>query len=167
MVALNIISISQCFHFACRDKIKKYELVISFHLFFFELRLLKKGLCSRFVQDNFQNKHKKLLHVNNMVLEYSARRLIGSRIIESAAYCNHKLMAHLYFNSTQNTSVNWIIRLLLSLLCWPKVILLSGGHCNMKSVYTYDKTSIVLLLFNFSKKVYEIKSGRIIFRSND
>ncbi len=34
----------------------------------------------------------------------------------------------LYFNSAQNTSVNWIIRLLLALLCWPKVILLSGGH---------------------------------------
>ncbi len=28
----------------------------------------------------------------------------------------------------QNTSANWIIRLLLSLLCWPKVILLSGTH---------------------------------------
>ena len=25
-------------------------------------------------------------------------------------------------------SVNWIIRLLLSLLCWPKVILLTGEH---------------------------------------
>jgi hypothetical protein len=60
---------------------------------------------------------------------YSARRLIGSRIIESAAYCNQKLPAHLYIYSTQNTSVNWIIRLLLSLLCWLKVILLSGGHC--------------------------------------
>ncbi len=60
---------------------------------------------------------------------YSARRLIGSRIIESAAYCNQKLLAHLYLNSTQNPSVNWIIRLLLSLLCWPKVSLLSGGHC--------------------------------------
>jgi len=34
-------------------------------------------------------------------------------------------MAPLYFNSTHNTLVNWIIRLLLSLLCWPKVILLS------------------------------------------
>ncbi len=60
---------------------------------------------------------------------YSARRLIGSRIVESAAYCNHKLLALLHLNSTQTTSVNWIIRLLLSLLCWPKVILLSGGHC--------------------------------------
>ncbi len=42
---------------------------------------------------------------------------------------NQKLLAHLYLNSTQNTSVNWILRLLLSLLCWPKVIQLSGGHC--------------------------------------
>ena len=64
--------------------------------------------------------------------KYSARRLIGSRIIESAAYCNQKLLAHLYLNSTQNTSVNWIIRLLLSLVCRPKVILLSGGHCISK-----------------------------------
>ncbi len=62
---------------------------------------------------------------------YSARRLIGSRIIESAAYCNQKLVAHLYNNSTLNTSVNWIIRLMLSLLCRPKVILLSGGHCSL------------------------------------
>ena len=60
---------------------------------------------------------------------YSARRLIGSRIIESAAYCNQMLLVPLYLNSTQKPSVNWIIRLMLSLLCWPKVILLSGGHC--------------------------------------
>jgi hypothetical protein len=31
---------------------------------------------------------------------YSARRLMGSRIIESAAYCNQKVLAHLYINST-------------------------------------------------------------------
>ncbi len=61
--------------------------------------------------------------------KYTARRLIGSRMIESAAYCNQKLLAHLYLNSKQNTSVNWIIRLMLSLLCWPKVIVISGGHC--------------------------------------
>jgi hypothetical protein len=60
--------------------------------------------------------------------KYSARRLIGSRFIESAAYCNQKLLALLYNNSTQKTLVNWIIRLLLSLLCRPKVIL-CGGHC--------------------------------------
>ncbi len=32
-------------------------------------------------------------------------------------------------NQCQNTSVNWIIRLLLSFWCRPKVILLSGGQC--------------------------------------
>ncbi len=31
---------------------------------------------------------------------YSARRLMGSWIIESAAYCNQKVLAHLYINST-------------------------------------------------------------------
>ena len=63
---------------------------------------------------------------------YIPRRLIGSRVIESTAYCNQISLVPLYLNSTQNTSVNWIIRLLLSLLCWPKVILLSGGHCITK-----------------------------------
>ncbi len=53
----------------------------------------------------------------------------GSRLIESAAYCNQILLAPLCINSTQNTSVNWIIRLLLSFLYQPKVILLSGEHC--------------------------------------
>ncbi len=67
--------------------------------------------------------------IYNRKTGYSARRLIGSGIIESATYCNHKMRAHLYLNSTQNTSVNWIIGLLLLLLCWAKVILLSGGHC--------------------------------------
>ena len=38
--------------------------------------------------------------------KYSARRLIGSRIIESAVYCNQILLVPLYLNSTQNTSVN-------------------------------------------------------------
>jgi hypothetical protein len=66
----------------------------------------------------------------NFSYYYSASRLIGSRIIESAAYCNQKLLALLYLNSTQISSVNWIILLLLSLLGWAKVILLSGGHCN-------------------------------------
>ncbi len=69
-----------------------------------------------------------ILNQSNISI-YSARRLIGSRIIESAAYCDQIELAPLFINSTQNTSVNWIIRLLLSLLCQPKVILLSGGHC--------------------------------------
>ncbi len=61
--------------------------------------------------------------------KYSARRLMESRILESAAYCIQILLARLHIDSAQSTLVNWIIRLLLSLLCWPKVILLSGGHC--------------------------------------
>ncbi len=63
---------------------------------------------------------------------YSARLLMGSRFIESAAYCNQILLAQSYKNSAQNTLVNWIIRLLLSLVCRPKVILLSGWHCISK-----------------------------------
>jgi hypothetical protein len=39
-------------------------------------------------------------------LLYSARRLIESRIIESAAYCNQIMLVPLYLNSTQNMSVN-------------------------------------------------------------
>ncbi len=46
-----------------------------------------------------------------------------------AAYCNQIWLTQLYINSAQNTSVNWIIWLLLSHKCRPKVILLSGGHC--------------------------------------
>jgi hypothetical protein len=37
---------------------------------------------------------------------YSARRLMGSRIIESAAYCNQILLAQSYIDRAQNTSVN-------------------------------------------------------------
>ncbi len=55
---------------------------------------------------------------------YCARRLIWSRIIES------EIGAPFIPKSTQQMSINWIIRLLLSLSSWPKVILLSGGHCN-------------------------------------
>ncbi len=36
----------------------------------------------------------------------------------------------------QNTRVNWIIWLLLSLLLWFKVIILSGGHCIVELVET-------------------------------
>jgi hypothetical protein len=64
-----------------------------------------------------------------LLLLYSARRLMGSQMIKSAAYCNQILVVLLYLNSIKNTLVNWIIRLLLSLLIWPKVILLSGGRC--------------------------------------
>ena len=63
--------------------------------------------------------------------KYSYRRLIRSRIIISAAYCNQILLVPLYLNSTQNTLVDCISWLLLSLLCWHKLILLSGGHCSI------------------------------------
>ncbi len=43
------------------------------------------------------------------LFQYSARRLIGSRIIESAAYCNKKLLAHLYLDSTQKLNHSVII----------------------------------------------------------
>ena len=39
-------------------------------------------------------------------LKYSARCLIGSRIIESAAYCNKILLIPLHLKNSQNTSVN-------------------------------------------------------------
>ena len=42
------------------------------------------------------------------------------------------LLDLLHQNSTQNTTVIRIIRLMISLLCWPKVILLSGRHCSSK-----------------------------------
>ena len=42
-----------------------------------------------------------------------------SRLLQS------NITGPIIFNSTQNTSVNRIIRLLSSLLCWPKVILIS------------------------------------------
>jgi hypothetical protein len=58
---------------------------------------------------------------------FSVQCLIGYRIIESATYCYQIVLAQLHKNSTQNTSVNCIIRILLSLFCRPKVILLSGG----------------------------------------
>ncbi len=88
-------------------------------------------LWATFLRYEFSNPIVTIIYI--AYIKYSARRLIGTRIIESAAYCNQKLLAHLYLNSTQNTSAYWIIRLLLSLLCWPEVILLSGGHCSINT----------------------------------
>ena len=56
------------------------------------------------------------------------------------------LLVSLFPNSTQNTSVNWIIRLFLSLLICPKVILLSDGHCTILANF------ILGLKINFEKK---------------
>ncbi len=69
---------------------------------------------------------------------YSVCHLIGSRIIESATYFNQISVAPLLINNTQNSLVNRIIRLLLSLLCRPKVILLSDGHC-ITNIFLIDK----------------------------
>jgi hypothetical protein len=44
--------------------------------------------------------------LTNLHFKYRARRLMGSRIIESAAYCNRIFLAQLYVNKAQNTSVN-------------------------------------------------------------
>ncbi len=74
----------------------------------------------------------KILRVPYLTIQiYCARRLMESRVIESAAYCSQILLAQLYKNGAQNTSVNWVIRLLLSLLCRSKMIPLSGGHCSI------------------------------------
>jgi len=60
------------------------------------------------------------LHWSYWHTEYKhIRGFIRSPLIESAAYCNQILLVPLYLNSAQNALVNWIIGLLLSLLCWP------------------------------------------------
>ncbi len=45
---------------------------------------------------------------------------MGSRLIESAAYCYQIFLAQWHIKSAQYSLVNWIIRLLLSLLCRPQ-----------------------------------------------
>ena len=56
-------------------------------------------------------------------------------------YCKHQLsiyqlwLVHLYLNIKHKLSLNVITRLMLSLLYWPKVILLSGGHSTWKFCY--------------------------------
>ncbi len=91
------------------------------HLYFqTNNRPWQRGEAEQFLQSQLHNRiisYKTIAHQN---AEYTV----------PAAYYNQNLLAHWYLNSTQNTSVNWIIRLLLWLLCWPKVILLSGGHCS-------------------------------------
>jgi hypothetical protein len=53
---------------------------------------------------NFLNAVKELAASSVKHLYYSARRLIGSRIIESAAYCDQKLLAHLYLRGHSNNT---------------------------------------------------------------
>jgi hypothetical protein len=97
-------------------------------------------------------------------VRYSARRLMGSRMMESAAYCNQVLLAQICTNSAQITSVNWIIRLLLSLSCRPKVILLSGGHCI--ELLTFELTFSLLVLEKITHKTPQVleREKRILWK---
>jgi hypothetical protein len=55
---------------------------------------------SSFVEPFLTLKVKKVEYMNFYLhFIYSARRLMGSRIIESHAYCNQMLLAPLYINS--------------------------------------------------------------------
>jgi hypothetical protein len=86
----------------------------------------QKWVCIKYCSQSLETGLK--LAKQSGVDRYSARRLMESWLIESAAYCNQIFLAQFYINNSQNTSVIWIIRLLLSLLYRPRVILLSGGH---------------------------------------
>ncbi len=99
-------------------------------------------------------------------INYSARCLMGSRIIRSSAYCNQILLAQLYINGAQNSSVNWIIQLLLSLSCWPKVILLSGGHCITFHLYTIQRYTIWLeiCLFGTLLSIPPVREMKVFIR---
>ncbi len=130
--------LSQCFFVTTKFE-TIFAFIVSFviysHATLPERMKKQEKMCSHFSTLKRVTNRMKLLWIWNNSL-YSARRLMGSRIIGSAAYCNQILLAQLYINSAQNSSVNWNIRLLLSLSCWPKVILLSGGHCSTKISYT-------------------------------
>ncbi len=83
---------------------------------------------------------------------------------KSATYCNQISLAQVYTNRTQNTSVNWIIRLLLSLLCRPEVILLSGGHCANFVCFLMSKSLDEIIRMpkkNFVFQVWDMVQGRI------
>ena len=111
------------------------------NLNFFPLKFSLKFVQPPFKQDQYYDHFtllvltypiKDIKYKNNIIIKiqviYSAHRLIWSRIIESAAYCIQILLVRLYPNSTQKGRLNWISQVLLPLLCWPKVILLCGGH---------------------------------------
>ena len=68
--------------------------------------------------------------------------------MESVAYWNQILLIQLYLHSTQKVLRNWIVWLLLSLLCWPKVILLIGEHCTKIDCvlpFTYENWHFITL----------------------
>ena len=75
-------------------------------------------------------------------------------------YCNQTLLVPHYLNSTQNTSVNWIIRILLSLLYCPKVNLLGGGHCTLKMSFLLQvwRSHLILLTDSVRIRSWRVKA---------
>ena len=74
-------------------------------------------------------------------------------------YRNEILLVLLYLNSAQKTSINRIIWLLFFLLCWPKVILLSGGHISNNTIYItvsskYPSNWNYFVKFNNEKEIH-------------
>ena len=100
----------------------QYWIANSKTILFLQVLTLKRHLLNRreYYKRNFVFKKSKLV-LNLLMVHYFNLDHNKIRILESAAFS-------LYLDSTQNTSVNQTIRLLLSLLCWTKVILLSCGH---------------------------------------
>jgi hypothetical protein len=82
---------------------------------------------------------------------YSARRLMGSWIIESAAYCNQISLAQVYINIAQNTSVNWIIRLFISAQSDP-----------IKPSTLYRQTSLYAVFLSANLRIYYWESSFFI-----
>ena len=63
--------------------------------------------------------------------------------------------------SKQKLTVNVIIRLLLSILCWPKVILLIGRQCMIQHQETQLQTESV------SNLMYKLFKGQILYLPSD
>jgi hypothetical protein len=60
-----------------------------------------------FIRSIFRNLYPYEVETTNVSkFKYSARSLMGSRIIESPACCNQISRAQVYINRAQNTSVN-------------------------------------------------------------
>ena len=71
--------------------------------------------------------------------KHCAHRSIGSRIKESAAYCNQILLVLLYLMYTQNTSVNWIyVVILLAADTVPLTFLIDWDFTNSKETRHVD-----------------------------
>ena len=81
---------------------------------------------------NSQNTLNHLLNYTKRVVKQIVKKILHVSLKRdfvkvAAAYYNQKLPFSLYLNSTQ--PVNVIIRSLLSLIFWPNVIQIKGGHC--------------------------------------